>query len=61
MRLSCLAYGVAEENATGNTIVTAPTCGALGRDMNCKFKETALGGLAVCMIYCQFLDAIIAI
>jgi L-serine dehydratase len=24
----------------------------IGKDMNCKLKETAMGGLAVCMIYC---------
>lgn len=30
MKLSAYAYAVSEENATGGTIVTAPTCGACG-------------------------------
>ena len=24
----------------------------IGRDMNCKYKETSTGGLAVCLVYC---------
>jgi L-serine dehydratase len=24
----------------------------IGKDMSCKLKETATGGLAVCMVYC---------
>lgn len=50
------AYAVSEENASGNVIVTAPTCGASGVlpaclkyaiDLNCTTKEILLDGLKV--------------
>ncbi|MDR0617536.1 MAG: L-serine ammonia-lyase, iron-sulfur-dependent, subunit alpha [Endomicrobium sp.] len=44
-------------NAALNTHIvsfetTVKAMGEICRDMRCKFKETALGGLAVCMPCC---------
>ncbi|MDR3256066.1 MAG: L-serine ammonia-lyase [Endomicrobium sp.] len=53
---ACNAALIAENENPDSHIVsfdtTVKAMGEIGRDMNCKFKETAMGGLAVCVIYC---------
>jgi L-serine dehydratase len=53
---ACNAALIAEnENPNTHMVsfdITVKAMGEIGKEMSSKFKETALGGLAVCMIYC---------